>query len=70
MKCIAQKFPAKKIMFDGCFCESELNSLMLQESNKDTTIYNNMFMKADSNYHAIYKGWNYPDPQVPYVCPE
>jgi hypothetical protein len=70
MKCTAKKLPTRKVMFEGCFCESELYSLRQQERDNDTTIYRNMFMKADSNYHAIYKGWDYPDPQVPYVCPE
>jgi hypothetical protein len=70
MKCIAQKFPAQKIMFDGCFCSEELESLIQQELDEGDNIHADMFYKADSTYHERYKYSGYPPEEEMDVCPD
>jgi hypothetical protein len=69
MECIAQKFPTRKVMFDGCFCTDSLKSLVKQEFDKDSTAYNNMLHMTDSIYHLIYDFDGYPEEEDMYDCP-
>jgi putative hemolysin len=70
MECIIQKFPTQKVMFDGCFCLKELNSLGQQERDESYDIYADMLYKADSIYHKRYKNSGYPPEEEMDVCPD
>jgi hypothetical protein len=56
-------------MFDGCFCEEELISLMEQERDEGTYLYDDMVRAAETNYHDIYEGSDHPTEEEMDVCP-
>jgi len=72
MKCIAQKFPAKKIMFNGCFCDEEFESLIRQEYYEAFLEYDDKIRAAEAVYHAdsMYGHSGYPPEEEMDVCPD
>jgi hypothetical protein len=61
--------PARKVMFDGCFCQNELDSLRREEIEIDRFAYDIIFESAKEVYHGTYPNSEYPDPLESYMCP-
>lgn len=63
-KCIIPKLQPRKVMFEGCHCKKQLDSIM----NHEFISYDSLFKYADSLYHYRYGHSGYPNPEEEYEC--